>query len=94
MALFLTVPGSLASSSDSGTFLAPITWPAANSAGSLTSTTTALSRFMSCTASTVVSEPARAPAETMGHSSMAPDENATASKIQLSMKKLTRTPFE
>ena len=46
----------------SGTFFAPTAWPAANSAGSLTSISTAFSRLISCTACAGVTRAAAAAA--------------------------------
>ena len=87
VALFLTAPGSLASSSPSGMLRAPATWPAWYSAASHTSTTTAFSRLISCTAAAGVS-PAPPP-RSAGSSSMPPDTSATRINIQFANTKST-----
>jgi len=77
----------LVSNEASGTFFDPATWPDAYSALSLTSISTAFSRLMSCTASfgdTLFEPPAFL--LSIGHRSMAPDENAARNKTQLSIK--------
>ena len=63
--------------------------PLANSSTSLTSTTTAFSRLMSCTAADGVKLPTRAPRDTAGHINMPAEANATAINAQLSTKNFT-----
>jgi hypothetical protein len=72
-----------------GMLRAPATWPAAYSAGSLTSTTTAFSRLISSTAWAVLTAPARVPRVTSGHTSMPPETKATRMRNQLSMMNFT-----
>src|SRR5438045_2590277 len=64
------------SSLPSGTFLAPAAWPAAYSAGSLTSISWAFSRLISITASLVDTLPPPTPRCSVGHSSKPPDARA------------------
>src|SRR5262249_19229401 len=62
-----------ASSRASGRFFAPSTWPAANSFGSRTSTTSASSRLMSCVACVVFNHGPPVVRRTNGHSSIPPE---------------------
>ena len=87
-ALFLATWGRRSCSCPRGMFLAPPTWPAANSSGSHTSMTIAFSRLMSCTACAALSEPAPAPLST-GIRSMTPEASARKTKYQLSRMKFT-----
>ena len=89
VALFLTSPGSFCSSSPSGAWRAPATWPLAYSPASHTSTTTAFSRLMSCTAPAAVTVPGPPPPVITGQASMPADISATAINIQLSNKNFT-----
>lgn len=82
--LFLTAPVSFSSSWFRGTFLAPIMWPVANSSGSRTSTSTARSRLMRCTAPWAVSVPPPAP-RTSGQASMPPELSAIRISIQFAV---------
>ena len=87
-ALFFTTLGRRASSSSSGTFLAPPACPAANSSAPHTSISTAFSRLISKTALAAVSPPKLAP-RSAGTSSMEPEASARTNKYQLSTKNFT-----
>src|SRR3954451_9984511 len=80
--LFFTTSGRRCCSWPTGTLRAPTMWPAANSSASPTSTTTALSRLIICTA-TPGATPGRAPAARPGASSRVPETTAISTSAQL-----------
>src|SRR5687767_5571082 len=85
-ALMSTSPASMR---DRGRFFAPRMWPVPNSPGSRTSTTRASSRLMSCVARAVSTYGPPAPRRRNGHSSIAPETNATTKRRRLSWMNFT-----
>jgi len=73
----------------SGRFFAPSRWPAANSAGSRTSITSASWRLMSCVASAGLTEGPPKLRRTSGHSSIPPETSATTNRRRLLRTKST-----
>ena len=72
-----------------GMFRAWVAWPASNSRVSLTSMSTAFSRFIMRTASEAPTAPAPPLPRAKGQTSMPPETNATAIRSQFSIKKFT-----